>query len=90
MPPCLAHDLFEGIVQYDLYLALTYFEKKYKLKKEIINRKTDNFAFLGLEKLDKPSRVPIQGYNIGGHAVQNWVFLSFIPRLKIYWLRNEL
>jgi len=54
-------------------------KKKYKLKKEIINRKIDNFAFLGLEKLDKPSRVPIKGYNIGGHAVQNWVFLRFIP-----------
>ncbi|CAI6356888.1 unnamed protein product [Macrosiphum euphorbiae] len=79
MPPCLAHDLFEGIVQYDLYLALAYFEKVYKLKKEIINRKIDNFAFLLIEKLDKPSRVPIKGYNIGGHAVQNWVFLRFIP-----------
>lgn len=79
MPPCLAHDLFEGIVQYDLYLALIHFEKNYKLKKEIINRRVENFGFLGLEKLDKPSRIPLKGRTIGGHAVQNWVFLRFVP-----------
>ena len=31
LPPCLAHDIFEGIAPYDMWLAINYFLKKKKI-----------------------------------------------------------
>lgn len=32
LPPCLAHDMYEGVVQYDLMLSINYFIKKIYLR----------------------------------------------------------
>ena len=42
LPPCIAHDLFEGIVQYDLMLAIKYFLKKHWFRVGLLNYRLQN------------------------------------------------
>ena len=78
LPPCLGHDLFEGIVKVDLHLFLEYFvhEKKW-FTYEQLNVKTKTFKLKGSDALDKPATM--NGNALQGHAVQVWTFLRFIP-----------
>lgn len=55
LPPCIGHDLFEGVVQYDLGLYLNYVVNDIKwLSVETLNRKILSFKYLGNDALDKP------------------------------------
>lgn len=48
LPPCLAHDLFEGVVAYDLALYLQYFIKNQKVFScEQLNYSIFNFKYNG-------------------------------------------
>ena len=43
LPPCIAHDLHEGIIQYDLMLAIKSFIKKKWLRLGLLNFRLQNF-----------------------------------------------
>lgn len=78
LPPCLAHDLFEGIVSSDISLYITHFVtglKQVSLKD--LNQRITCFLFKHGDLADRPGEVhPRKGLG-GGHAVRN--MLHFIP-----------
>ncbi len=81
LPPCLGHDLFEGLVSYDLSLIIQYFvEDKRWLTYDLLNRDIAVFKYLGNDACNKPNRIK-SGDKIGGHAVQNWCLVRLFPLL---------
>lgn len=45
LAPCLAHDLFQGIVLYDVYLAIKYFIKKKVIRLNLLNYRLNIIKF---------------------------------------------
>jgi len=80
-PPCVDHDLFEGVVPYDVILVLRHFKLRYGLGDTMINRRLKAFKFLGREGRDMPPPVSLTATKLKGHAVQNAVFLYVLPLL---------
>lgn len=78
LPPCLGHDLFEGVVAYDL----TLFIKDFVLKKkwftyEYLNHIIITFNYSGTDTRNRPNQ--LNGGKITGHAAQNWCLLRLLP-----------
>lgn len=58
LPPCLGHDLFEGVVSYDLALYISHLIIKQKeLSYVELNRHINHFRYLGSDANNKPSDV---------------------------------
>ena len=82
LPPCLGHDLFEGIVSYDLALFLKHLVSKDKYFTYVqLNRSIGQFRYLGSDADNKPCEVNSEAKKLSGHAVQNWCFLRLLPLL---------
>lgn len=82
LPPCLGHDLFEGVVQYDLALFINYMVKVNKwFTYAQFNQIVTKFKYLGGDVNNKPSTISDQGSKLGGHAVQNWCLVRLLPIL---------
>ena len=79
LPPCLGHDLFEGVVDYDLAAAIKYFVKKKWFTFDILNRRLLTFKYLGSDAANKPIPVSAAGKRLGGNATQNWCLLRLLP-----------
>ena len=78
LPPCIAHDLFEGIVENDIQLALKEFEKKKIMSLSLCNKKLNTLTFLHEEKSNYPSLEKIKG-SLPGSASQNMWLLRVLP-----------
>jgi len=79
LPPCLAHDLFEGIVDYDLAMYLQFLVKTRKwFSYDVLNSRIVHFTG---ESQNKANILPNNGTKLGGHAAQNWWLLRFLPIL---------
>ena len=83
LPPCLAHDLFEGIVQYDLPLFLKYFVENKWFDVKLINHRLTHFSFLFLDAYSSPSSLPLRCEKLPGNASQNWCLLRFFSLLVL-------
>lgn len=82
LPPCIGHDLFEGIVSSDLALYISHFVKVEKLLSyHLLNQRINQFKYLGKDANDKPCEVNPESGKLGGHAVQNWCLLRMLPVL---------
>ncbi|XP_065683520.1 uncharacterized protein LOC124813803 [Hydra vulgaris] len=81
LPPCLAHDIFEGVASRDMYLFVKYFVSKRWFSFNNINRKINMQKYFEGDALDKPCEVNKISCTekLSGHAVQNWVFLRLFP-----------
>ncbi|XP_071847349.1 uncharacterized protein [Apostichopus japonicus] len=82
LPPCLAHDLFEGVVSYDLHLFLMFFIRSKKwFSIDLLNKRIHDFKYKGKDSFDKPTKVKgnYTSEKLSGHAVQNWNFLRLLP-----------
>ncbi|XP_047129003.1 uncharacterized protein LOC105847952 [Hydra vulgaris] len=77
LPPCLAHDCFEGLVSQDMYLFIKYFVTKRWFSYNNLNRRINLLKYLENDAQDKPCEVNKISCTkkLSGHAVQNWVFL---------------
>lgn len=76
LPPCLGHDLFEGVVQYDLPLIINCFISRNYFSVDYLNMKS--------EMIMKKEKISIPHYSkgckkLGGQALENWYFLKYIP-----------
>ena len=84
LPPCLGHDLFEGVVQFDVALMLkkmcTCNKECSAMSYKYLNRCVKNFKYLGTDARDKPGHIA-DGKTVGGHAVQVWCLLRLLPTL---------
>lgn len=81
LAPCLAHDLFEGLVSKDIALFIHYFVKKKYFTYAHLNRSIVKFKYVGSDAKDKPVPVSLKGDKLSGQAVQNWCFLRLLPVL---------
>lgn len=82
LPPCLGHDLFEGVVSFDLALYVDHLvnqEKQFTYAE--LNRRISQFKYLGNDARDKPANVTHGTGKLSGHAVQNWCLLRLLPLL---------
>lgn len=83
-PPCLAHDVFEGWVQYDLNVILHYFIniKKY-FTLSFLNDKLSSFKYGLLDSSNRPHQINSISSNskLKGSATETWCFLRFLPFL---------
>lgn len=81
LPPCLGHDIFEGVLAYDVALYLKYFIKQKKwFTYTLLNRRITQFKYKGSDALTKPCTVN-EGPKLSGQAIQNWNFLRLLPLL---------
>ncbi len=82
LPPCIGHDLFEGVVSYDLALCIKHLVRVEKQFTYVdLNRRVNQFRYLGNDAHDKPCEINAGSDKLGGHAVQNWCFLRLLPVL---------
>ena len=59
LPPCLAHDLFEGVVQYDLALAIKYFVKQKLFTYVQLNKLVNNLNIQAVTAMIAQSKLAI-------------------------------
>ena len=82
LPPCLGHDLFEGVVAVDvqLYLKhLVHIGKHFTFVQ--LNRKIGQMELKGSDSNNRPCVVKADGEKLGGSAAQNWCLLRLLPVL---------
>lgn len=80
LPPCIGHDIFEGVVAYDLSIYIKYFVKVKKwMTYEQLNRQIKQFKYQGSDASSVPSEVNERGIKVGGQAAENWCFLRLLP-----------
>lgn len=88
--PCIGHDLYLGVINYDLALILQYFVVKKKWFTYIqLNHLIRTFKFNGKDSGNRPAPVKFEKSKntvkekkeptLGGHAVQNWTLLRLLP-----------
>lgn len=78
MPPCLSHDIFEGVISYDVSVYLKYFIKT------IIHWlivALSNLSILLQIPGQRPAEVCPKGDELRDQAVQNWCLLRLLPLL---------
>lgn len=87
LPPCIAHDLFEGVVQYDLMLIINNFARNNVLTIDLLNEKLQNLHFCGyslnIPKLKRNSN------KLPGSAHENIIILQVLP-FAVYDLVKDL
>ena len=84
LPPCLGHDLFEGIVKFDVGLILKRLHQNNKQSIDLscrhLNRLIKHLNYQGTDARDKPAMLS-DGKAVAGHAAQVWCFLRLLPVL---------
>ena len=88
LPPCLAHDVFEGVIAYDLVILIKHYISKKWLSLEYLNHQIENFPYSAEEKLSKPCLIKKISNKLSGNACQNWCMLRLFlcllcPKLRI-------
>ena len=81
LPPCIAHDLFEGVVATDVMLIIRYFTASRWFSEDDINRRILDFPYLKTDAISKPVPIKTTATRLVGNASQNWCFLRLFPLL---------
>lgn len=79
LPPCLGHDLFKGIIAYDLKLLIDYFIKNKWFTIQLLNDRINSFRYSQDDLKDKPCIIPKSGYRVLGGACQVCTSLKLFP-----------
>lgn len=80
LPPCLAHDLFEGIIAVDMALFIKYFVNNVKwFNYRQLNHAIAQFQYVGSDSSTKPAELHDNAKKLSGQAVQNWCFIRLFP-----------
>lgn len=88
LPPCIAHDLLEGVVSYDLTLIMKnlILTKKWFTLDEF-NTKLLQFQFQA-GNICRPVPLKDTFKNLGGSASQNWAFLRYLSVIIAKSIKN--
>ena len=82
LPPCLGHDLFEGVVNNDVALILKHLIKQNKwFTYSYLNQRISQFKYRGSDKSNQPCPVTPNAEKLSGQAVQNWTLVRLLPLL---------
>lgn len=79
LPPCLGHDLLEGVVAYDVKLFLDILVKAGWVSYVILNQRMRSFTYSISDQRDKLCIVSPKKKQIVGGAWQVMVFLRLLP-----------
>ncbi|CAN8007415.1 unnamed protein product [Ixodes pacificus] len=79
LPPCIGHDMFEGVVQYHLPLFIRYFVRKGWFSYDYLNIKIMALKYSARDLRNRPCKVSSKSDKLAGHAMQNWTFLRLLP-----------
>ena len=79
LPPCIGHDLFEGVVAYDLPLFVKHFVDQHWFTYDILNARIRRFLYMGCDAASKPPAFSVNGKRLAGQAVENWCLLRLFP-----------
>lgn len=93
LPPCLGHDVFEGVLAYDLKLFIDYFVEEKWFSYKFLNHRIENFKYSTEDQRDKLCSVSPSSSKLSGGACQLWNFLRLLPLLiydKIYDIENDV
>lgn len=81
-PPCIGHDILEGIAKKDYALFLKYFiDIKKWFTIEDVNRRIANFHPSGRDAADGMAKLDPKLEKIRGHASEVWLFIRMLPFL---------
>ncbi|XP_064472077.1 uncharacterized protein LOC135386209 [Ornithodoros turicata] len=81
LPPCLGHDVLEGVISYDVAIFLRYFQSKGWFSVNLLNARLEKLRLQGHDAADRPPALKEGFKTLGGQAAQNWIFLRFLPVL---------
>jgi hypothetical protein len=90
LPPCLAHDIFEGIVSFDIPLILKQFSKMKLLTVKQVNVRIQNFQFGLMDCNVKPAMLNASLDRLCGSASQNWSFIRFLPLILSHMIPDHV
>lgn len=91
LPPCLGHDVFEGVVANDLALYIEHLVNSEKhLTYDQINRAISQTNFLGSDSHNKPCEIKENAKKLSGSATQNWCLLRLLPVYIGRWIKNPM
>lgn len=91
LPPCLGHDLFEGVVASDLALYIKHLVKTEKhFTYDQINLAISQTQLLGNDSHSKPRLLKVNADRLSGSAAQNWCFLRLLPILVSRWIKDPI
>ena len=79
LPPCLGHDLFEGVIAYNLPLYIRHLVEENHFTYLQLNRCKNQFRYEVNDGKDIPADLSPSSDKLSGHAVQNWCFLRLLP-----------
>lgn len=73
LPPCLGHDLFEGVVATDMVLIIKHLVGQQYFSIDYLNNKIKKFkyVYLGSDQNNKPCTFKSNSDKLNGNAVQN-------------------
>lgn len=83
-PPDIAHDLFEGIVPFEIALCLTVFISKNYFTLSFLNKLIADFPYQWTDKVNRPHAIPVTfatKKTVGGNCHENWSLIRFLPLL---------
>ncbi|XP_064462525.1 uncharacterized protein LOC135373219 [Ornithodoros turicata] len=89
LPPCLGHDLFEGIVACDLALYIRNFvrvRKWFSFPK--LNYELANFKYMASDSSSKPYEVAEHAKKIAGTAASTWTLLRLLPLCICHYVQD--
>lgn len=81
LPPDIMHDLFEGIVPYEIKLILSNLKLMGYVTADVLNMRICHFPFNANDVKNKPVEQPLDFKTIVGTAAQKWCLLRFLPLL---------
>lgn len=88
-PPCIGHDILEGVAKSDLSLFLKYFtDIKKWITIPLLNKRIKAFKSLGRDAADSMVPVDAKG-NVKGHASEVWLFVRMLPFLIVDRIQDE-
>lgn len=81
-PPCIGHDVLEGVAKNDFGLFLRYFiNVKSWITLETLNRRIEKFKYKGRDSADSLLKLDKSLKKIKGHASEVWLFVRLFPFL---------
>ena len=80
LPPCLGHDIFGGVGDYDVAMILKHpINVKGWFTYAELNQRINMFNYAGADASSKPCQVNVAGNKLGGQATQNWCLIRLLP-----------
>ncbi|XP_044738491.1 uncharacterized protein LOC123300081 [Chrysoperla carnea] len=81
LPPCLGHDVFEGVLAYDGKLFLDYLVEQDWFSYKQLNKRIEIFKYSPEDQRDKLCSVSPKSQKLSGAACQLWTFIRLLPLL---------